>query len=121
MLGECIVVDYDSHGETHVETRKLRGRKEYRCCECHRVIPKSVRHERATYVGGDFDGWCHVRTCELCVSVRNSLFKGGYVHEELWERIRDHFGDSGLVGCDESWLDPPTHPIVRKPEKTDQG
>ncbi len=104
MLGECICqTDYDA--AEFFRDRMVRGRKAYTCCECRRVVPKGVRHE---YAEGVFeDEWFHYRTCELCVSIRNSLFRCGYGFGSLWGDIRDHLGGTD----DDSWLDPPTHPI----------
>lgn len=82
-----------------------RARKPYRCCECRRTIPPGApyRYETALIDGG----WNEYRTCMVCAAIRDDFFACGWTWGELWQDLRDCLDESG-----DSWLDPPTHPIL---------
>lgn len=63
--------------------RTVRGRKEYRCCECSRAIPKGGEHEIAT---GLWAGeWGRFRTCQPCKAVRDKCRDyAAYDDEQPW-------------------------------------
>jgi len=86
---ECIcLTDYNDHVYPQIyNTRMIVGRKDHKCCECDEIIPKGTEHEIAK---GLFEGaWFEYRTCRVCLSVRNHLFKCGWNHSCMWEDIRE--------------------------------
>jgi hypothetical protein len=107
MFEACISEDVDVGCTSWM--RMIKGRKEHKCCECRRAIPKGVVHERAKLLCEGY--WSEYRTCKLCKSVRDSLFRSWFFGC-VWDALRDVYG-----GCyddddeDDSWLDPPDHPI----------
>lgn len=118
MMGECLVSGYDEYADVSDTRVGVRGRKDYKCCECRRVIPKGVPHENVKHLYEG--GWSSVRTCDLCRHVRDSLFKGGCAFGELWESVQEAYREDRHNDGPElyGWLDPPTRPIP-KPHRSD--
>jgi hypothetical protein len=87
----CITVDPDHIAEEH-EADFLRAGTEYRCAECYRPIRRGELYERVLCRWDDTD---HVyQTCSDCVSVRDEFFCGGYIYQEVWEKLREHIWET---------------------------
>lgn len=75
------------------ECRTVKGRKEYRCCECLNDIAKGERHEcaKGLWEDGGFDSF---RTCSLCCSMRDEINLTSYCHAQMMECLdeRDYPG-----------------------------
>lgn len=83
------ILDCDGSPEFYSVTNP-KARKEYKCCECRRVIPKGTVYERSS---GKFDGALYSdKTCLDCVDVR-TVFSCGEVPPApgcLWQEMRDY-------------------------------
>ena len=54
--------------------KSVKGRKDYRCCECGETIPMRTEHE---CVSGKWEGSMDTyRTCLACVALRNRIADG---------------------------------------------
>lgn len=85
--------DYD--GPSVFTETVVRGRKEHRCVECKRVMPKGEEHEMCK---GVWDGeWSTYRTCLPCRDLRNRISAikhkeygdACYVYGDLAEDVTD--------------------------------
>ena len=105
---QCCVVDVQ--GESNPSFCSLvvrKARKVHRCVECRRVIPRGARYIEES---GRWEyGWGRYRTCELCYNVRRDRFQCGWYYGHMWDDLLDAFGEKFE---DDSWLMPPTHPIM---------
>lgn len=63
----------------------VKARKEHQCCECLDSILPGQKYEN---VRGIFEGeWVGYKTCQVCVNIRKSLFKEGWIYTQMWEDI----------------------------------
>ena len=75
--------DYDQ--PTFFNCKTVKGRKDYRCCECLRDIAKGERHE---YVSGLWDGHMDdFRTCSDCVQMRGDMELDCWCYGQLMEDV----------------------------------
>ena len=85
----------------------VKGRKEYKCCECSDVILKGDKHERVKGLwDGDFNTY---RTCLFCLKIRKFFCSRGWVYGMLVEDIKEILGfdyrESRDHPCFEKFLD----------------
>ncbi len=94
-MSDCNVCFYggEPDGYCEVWNRKLvkSSRKEFKCCECRRVIPIGSGYESTFTV---YEGSAETfRTCLVCVEIRDTFHcgtdKGQPLLGELWEHIAD--------------------------------
>jgi hypothetical protein len=74
------------------ECRTVRGRKEYKCSECMRVIEKGEKHE---YAKGLWEGdFSQFRTCKTCSDMRDEINLTCYCHGHMFDELdeRDYPG-----------------------------
>ena len=112
---ECCCIQIDEPAEFYHRQDVKRARKPRNCCECGREIPKGAPYCYETAVFNNV--WNAYHTCQLCVSIRDDRFSCGWEWGFLWENL--HYCLDDQLGCDceddcdcDSWLDPPTHPIL---------
>ena len=83
------VLDCDGMAEFYSVTNP-KARKDHKCCECRRVIPKGTQYERSS---GKYDGDIYSEaTCLDCADIR-SVFACGEVppaYGGLWREIYDY-------------------------------
>ena len=85
------------HPPTFYECRTLKGRKDHKCCECLRIIPKGELHE---YAKGLWDGdFSDYRTCRTCCDMREEINLTCYFHSEMMNDLdeRDYTGVQSVV------------------------
>lgn len=73
------------------------ARKEHKCCECARVIPKGEKYE---VFEGSWDGeFSTYKTCIDCVSAR--AFFCSWVYEFMWQDMREMIDETcGQINYD---------------------
>lgn len=103
-MSGCCWIGVDDPAEIWRETRR-KARKKHQCFECRRTIPRGVYywHWHGIQDGRPF----RYKVCELCQNVKNDRFPYGFYVGMLWETLKDCLS----IGSDDSWLDPPIHPI----------
>lgn len=107
---QCICIDADNGPASGTfRSKVVKGRKDYRCCECSRPLPKGTIHHADT---GLWDGgWDTYRTCMLCAQVRKDFMECGYTYGELWMELREALMDGEDYDFEDEngwcWLDPP--------------
>lgn len=85
----CRIDNADGHCELLKDTTP-KARKEYKCCECYRIISIG---EQYSYHFTVFDGTTtSYRTCRHCVVVRDIIWHAchGYIYGEIQEEMREH-------------------------------
>ncbi len=88
--GVCIS-GYEGDGEC-IGYRKVivRAGKQWRCCECGRVIPKKSRYELASWFWAGSDGSGNAKTCVICAEIADAFSCGGrYDNDSLWETMQE--------------------------------
>jgi hypothetical protein len=86
----CSCSWYDGDSADVCTVKVVKGRKEYKCCECDDVIVKGERHE---YVRMLYDGsWSTYRTCIPCVNIRKDLWCGSSPIGCIRNEINDLYG-----------------------------
>lgn len=67
------------------------ARKEYRCCECRRIIRVGDKHHKLT--GLCDDTWSTSRTCNHCMAMTDLMNEmcGGYPVTRLFEELVEHW------------------------------
>jgi hypothetical protein len=104
VFDSCIYHDGCDDPPEFVRVSTPRARRQYTCCECGHVIHVGTVYESTS---GKWGGeMATFRTCVVCVSVRDSLCKGGYAYGELWEAVRDAYDHGSDDDDDEDgdWL-----------------
>ena len=67
---ECCC-SYDDEQAQFFYERMIVGKKDHKCCECHKIIKKGVEHRLTTM---KFEGeWSKDRTCKTCVAIREDF------------------------------------------------
>lgn len=85
-------MDYDGPEFSHDTTPC--AKKEYKCCECYRMISIGEKYGKTR---GVWDGqFITFKTCEHCLVARNWIQDecGGYVYGMLLEDLREHRDNS---------------------------
>ena len=93
MSCSCINIGVDDADDIDIQAvhEKRVARKEYRCCECHRIIKRGETYDNARGKwGGSFSTF---RTCSTCESIRSAFFCNGWIFGEVIERLEDHIND----------------------------
>lgn len=90
----CVYVDTDSGERCDFHAEEMRmARKQHRCDECRRTIEPGERYEYARgRWGKEFEAF---KTCADCLSIRNTLFCGGWFYGMLLEDLATHVSDMG--------------------------
>lgn len=92
---------YESDGSFEFESLYTpRARKDFRCEECRRLIPKGTQYQKYS---GKFEGdLFSTKTCLQCVEI-SAAYRcdhGAMVIGELWTDIRDQMFPNGFTtGC----------------------
>lgn len=89
--------DYDGSAEFYT-CENVKARKDHRCEECWRVIPKGEKYERTSM---KFDGDVStIKTCIQCAEIRDAFRdpEGEFIMGELWEQMREKFSEF-TTGC----------------------
>jgi len=110
-MSECACVYVDDYGDHADQTEKstIVARVPVQCTECRRMIEPNESYE---YVWGIWEGGPDVmRTCNDCLSVRNSFFCDGWVYCGLWDDLAAHI--DGVGGHVESACIIPLTPRAR--------
>lgn len=98
MFDECLYDVGDEPGEYIVLNRTAQSVVE--CCECGEEILEDQQYE---FVAGNYDGdWSVYCTCGTCQRIRDSLFKGEFIHGNLWKRLGERYGPTPK-GIDPNW------------------
>ena len=72
------------------ESRRIKAAKSHRCCECGGDIAKGDIHEFDKGMWGGH--WDAIRTCLLCVEIRNHFSCGeGWIYGALWSDLEENF------------------------------
>lgn len=87
---------YFNNPPTFYDSATVKGRKDHKCAECLRVIPKGELHE---YAKGLWDGrFDDFRTCETCQELIRECGITCYCHELLMDELDERdYPDSQLV------------------------
>ena len=64
------------------------ARREHTCGECRRTISPGEKYERANL--GHEGSVITFKTCEDCLSVRESFFCHGWIYQNIWSDLRKH-------------------------------
>ena len=89
-MSQCdVCIDWDVDGDCEFYERKNPiARKDHKCCECGRVIPKGEQYE---YVTGKYEGeFFECKTCWQCAEILRTFSCGAVLHETLWEEMNDY-------------------------------
>lgn len=79
--------DCSDYAPTFYGARNVKGRKDHRCDECLRVIPKGEQHEYAKGLWeGDFSDF---RTCGLCCDMIRESGLTCYCHGHLMDELHE--------------------------------
>jgi hypothetical protein len=114
--GVCIGgYDCDGYAEIY-ETRWPKARKEHRCGECARVIPKGEVYQR---VSGKFDGeFFDDITCSQCAEIRSAFTcterdQTGPPAGELWSDIKEMMFPHLTTACFDKLQTPEAKTFLR--------
>ena len=96
----CISVDIDDFDDNlhYTKMKEVISPKEYKCNECHTIIPANSKMEIIVQGFGDRKGSKYEfhRTCSDCLSMRVALFCDfymGMIWDTLWEEIVETDGE----------------------------
>jgi hypothetical protein len=88
----CICIDADPP-EAHW-TKRVRARRTHLCCECRRTIGTGEVYECAK---GVWEGEFHTyKTCDDCLSIRDTLFQCGWLYGEIWRAVEEYVEEVSL-------------------------
>lgn len=91
-MGNLIDNDY-SDGDYAViwDTTTPKAKKEYRCIECHGVIPAGEKYSKTSSL---YDGsWMHYRFCQDCCNLRK-LVSAGFTMEPMPGCLAEHMKEN---------------------------
>lgn len=72
MVNQCAIESYGEGEVARVHDRKIqKARKEHICYECGNSIRSGDSYE---YLRGLWDEWSTVKTCSVCLELRDKLF-----------------------------------------------
>ncbi len=95
-------IDFDPNDGDIIElvsSKIVKGRKDYKCCECHDVILKGIKHESAG--GLVCKEFCNYRTCLACCEIRNEYARNGLYYGGLWEAMNEVCQEMPLDSLDD--------------------
>lgn len=80
----------------------VKARKEHKCDECSRIINRGEKYEYVFGIYSDsYDNPCIMKTCSICLSIREAFFCDGFLHGDIIEAVREHIrAIDGKVGFD---------------------
>lgn len=68
-----------------------KARKEHKCTECGKIIKPKEIYE---HTSGKWDGVINrFKTCDDCLSIKDSFFCDGFMHGGLYELLCQHITD----------------------------
>ena len=90
----CVYVDTDSFEPAACYIKKqVRARKVHNCVECGGEIQPGETYELVVAKWGEkFD---RIKTCHICLSVREVFFCDGFFHGQIWDDLLQHLQDIG--------------------------
>ena len=89
----CVYVDEYSSPLDFYSEKINTAYKKHKCSECGRVINPGEKYER---VAGKWDGdFSTYKTCQDCLSLRETFFCRGYAFSWLWHDFREFVADCG--------------------------
>ncbi len=94
--------DHDGYPEFFEEAWP-KARKDHRCCECRKTIPKGEEYQACS---GKFDGaFFYEKTCAACAEIRRTYSCGGDqpAFTGLWEAFEDSDGFNNFRMAGECW------------------
>lgn len=85
----CPLSDVDNPAQLFFQ-KKVKARKEYKCCECDGAIAPGERHDVVVIL---YNGaWSRHRTCLLCEEIGDHFTCGVGRHiGTLWEELTEYF------------------------------
>jgi len=83
----CIYVEPED-GFVTVSSDQIikRSRKNHKCDECRQVINLGESYRKEVFI---FEGFNVHRTCNTCLSVRETFFCDGIIYGEMWYLLRE--------------------------------
>jgi hypothetical protein len=95
--GVCISSYEGDYGCTGYRCVIVKAGQDWRCCECHTVIPKGAKYERATWFNDGSFG--QAKTCLVCAEIANAFSCGGRWHgNDFWESM-EYVWEKLTTGC----------------------
>ena len=92
----CVCGDYDGEPADFYVTRMVRARKAHICVECREEVAPGEKYERTS---GKWNGSMDIiRTCVLCLRIRDDLCPNGWVYGMLREAIWECLGTDYVTG-----------------------
>lgn len=85
----CIEPFWDADPVTLIEEKWVKARKDHKCIECDRVIKAGENYYLEKYPEEDQGTIKIVRTCDVCIELRNKLFCRGFCYGFLWVDLRE--------------------------------
>jgi len=89
----CVLIPDEGDTPSDIDVSTKSSPLSCKCDECYREIKIGEEYE---HVYGRWDGvWSTYRTCQDCLSVRNSFFCDGYCYTMIYENLQEHINDMG--------------------------
>ena len=100
-MSECNACFYSGYDECDpaefYNTRDVKARKDYKCCECGEPILKGTVHNVAV---GKWNGELSTyRTCCACEEIRTTFACEGWIFGQLWEDVTEGMFENMTTGC----------------------
>ena len=94
--GVCLCGESDGPADFWVVVYP-KSRKEHKCTECGKVIPKGVIYQRVSY---KFDGDISCcKTCSICAEIRAAFYCDTELIGEFWSQIEDYVFPDLTITC----------------------
>lgn len=116
-MTECLCMNHPDYSEFYC-ARFLIAKKYHRCCECKCAIKPGEKYEYVT--DENSSGLFIAKTCMQCATIRNEMFRYGFIHEKLWSTIHAELCCwDGLSESDDEYfcVCPPENPYEAYAEK----
>lgn len=87
----CVYVEYDDPVTLLSDQIIKKSRKNHKCDECGKIINIGESYRKEVFV---YDGFNIHRTCNTCLSVRETFFCDGIIYGEMWYLLREEIAET---------------------------
>lgn len=96
--GVCLTL-YDDGETIGYQCRIVKASREWKCSECHGVIPKGSKYEIASgFRADDGNSFWQTKTCLICAEIAEAFYCSGRWHGLLWDSMEKVWGEL-TTGC----------------------
>jgi len=87
----CVYIECDDFVTLLSDQIIKKSRKNHKCDECKQIIHQGESYRKEVFI---FDGFTIHRTCDTCLSIRETLFCDGIIYGEMWYLLREEIANT---------------------------